>query len=150
MSIVKELNELAEKITGENPKEKTIGKSLDYIEQNYTAGGGSGSGGSSAGSDLFVITGTNNGGTYTIDKTYQEINEAYEQNKILLLVLDVYTIFLSREYDYEAEEPELIFLGRGIIINVINNNLYCDTIIIKQVEGVTLTRDKYILTPASN
>ncbi len=43
MSIVKELNELAEKMTGENPKKKTIGKVLDYIEQNYTSGSGSSS-----------------------------------------------------------------------------------------------------------
>lgn len=43
MSIVKELNELAEKMTGENPKKKTIGNALDYIEQNYTSGSGSSS-----------------------------------------------------------------------------------------------------------
>lgn len=41
MSIVKELNELAKKMTGENPKKKTIGNALDYIEQNYTSGSGS-------------------------------------------------------------------------------------------------------------
>ena len=41
MSKVKELNELAEKMTGKNPNAKTIGQALDYIEQNYTSGGGS-------------------------------------------------------------------------------------------------------------
>lgn len=48
MTIVKELNDLAEKMTGTNPNKKTIAKVLDYIEQNYTADGGSGSGGESS------------------------------------------------------------------------------------------------------
>ena len=51
MSIVKELNDLAEKMTGENPKNKTIGKALDYIEQNYSTGGG----GSGETTDVYYI-----------------------------------------------------------------------------------------------
>lgn len=45
MTIVKELNELAEKMTGTNPRATTDKQALDYIEQNYTQGGGSGGAG---------------------------------------------------------------------------------------------------------
>lgn len=54
MTIVKELNDLAEKMTGTNPNKKTIAKVLDYIEQNYTAGGGSSSGGESSTNEFRV------------------------------------------------------------------------------------------------
>lgn len=40
MGILKELNDLAKVITGTNPNKKEIAKALDYIEQNYTSGGG--------------------------------------------------------------------------------------------------------------
>lgn len=43
MTIVKELNELAKKMTGTNPKARTDAQALDYIEQNFS-GGGSGGG----------------------------------------------------------------------------------------------------------
>lgn len=75
MSIVKELNELAERMTGENPKKKTIGKALDYIEQNYSTGGG----GSEETTDVYYInytvtenseTGGFNG---SCDKTYSQL-----------------------------------------------------------------------------
>lgn len=36
MSIVKELNELAERMTGENPKKKTINEALDFIADYLT------------------------------------------------------------------------------------------------------------------
>lgn len=38
---VDELNELAEKITGTNPRATTTAQALNYIEQNYTGGGSS-------------------------------------------------------------------------------------------------------------
>lgn len=38
MTIVKELNELAKKMTGVNPKAKTDAQALNYIEQNYNGG----------------------------------------------------------------------------------------------------------------
>lgn len=77
MSIVKELNELAEKMTGENPKNKTIGKALDYIEQNYSTGGG----GSGETTDVYYINyeieynRSTNTYTATCDKTYSQLNE---------------------------------------------------------------------------
>lgn len=40
MGILKELNEIAAKLTGENPKKKTTSQALDYIEKNITNGGG--------------------------------------------------------------------------------------------------------------
>lgn len=40
MTIVKELNELAEKMTGENPRATTDAQAWNYIEQNYQGGGG--------------------------------------------------------------------------------------------------------------
>jgi len=43
MTIVKELNELAERMTGTNPKATTDAQAMNYIEQNYN-GGGSGGG----------------------------------------------------------------------------------------------------------
>ena len=142
MSIVKELNDLAEKMTGENPNKKTISKALDYIEQNYTSGGGGGS----TGSDIFVITGnTDNGSTYTIDKTYQEIKEAYEQNKILLLDLQIYMVFLSSSYSFD-DPINIKFIGRKL--NVVNNKLYSDVIEITYNNGFSMTTTQYTLTPA--
>lgn len=41
---VDELNDLAEKMTGENPKARTDAEALNYIEQNYQGGGSSGGG----------------------------------------------------------------------------------------------------------
>lgn len=41
---VDELNELAKKMTGTNPKARTDAEALNYIEQNYTPGGGGGGG----------------------------------------------------------------------------------------------------------
>lgn len=38
MTIVKELNELAKKMTGTNPKARTDAQALDYIEQHYQGG----------------------------------------------------------------------------------------------------------------
>lgn len=38
MTVVKELNELAKKMTGVNPKAKTDQQALNYIEQNYSGG----------------------------------------------------------------------------------------------------------------
>ncbi len=114
---------------------------------SYLLGKNASGGGGSVDNNIFVVKGTYRSGTYTIDKTYQEINEAYEQNKILLLVLDEYTIFLSHVYDLEAEEPEYMFQGHGII--VFNNKLYSDTINIKRVEGFTMTTEEYTLTPSS-
>lgn len=42
MTIVKELNELAERMTGTNPKATTDAQAMNYIEQNYNGGGSSG------------------------------------------------------------------------------------------------------------
>lgn len=42
MTIVKELNELAEKIIGENPRATTDAQAMNYIEQNYNGGSSSG------------------------------------------------------------------------------------------------------------
>lgn len=39
MTIVKELNDLAEKMTGVRPKATTDAQAMDYIEQHYTGGG---------------------------------------------------------------------------------------------------------------
>ena len=38
MTVVKELNELAYKMTGKNPRAKTDQQALNYIEQNYKGG----------------------------------------------------------------------------------------------------------------
>lgn len=38
---VDELNQLAKKMTGTNPKAKTDAQALNFIEQNYTSGGNS-------------------------------------------------------------------------------------------------------------
>lgn len=143
MGILKQINELAEKITGTNPNKKEIAKALDYIEQGYTAGGG----GSSAESDLFVITGTYNEGTYTIDKTYQEINEAYEQNKILLLDLQIYMVFLNSSYSFD-DPINIKFAGQKL--SVVNNKLYSDVIEITYNNGFSMTTTQYTLTPASS
>lgn len=43
MTIVKELNNLAEKMTGDNPKARTDAQAVKYISDNYS-GGGSGGG----------------------------------------------------------------------------------------------------------
>lgn len=40
MTIVKELNELAKKMTGTNPKATTDAQAMDFIEQNYQNDGG--------------------------------------------------------------------------------------------------------------
>lgn len=40
MTIVKELNNLAEKITGDNPKARTDAQAVKYISDNYSGGGG--------------------------------------------------------------------------------------------------------------
>lgn len=40
MTIVKELNELAEKMTGTNPRATTDAQAMDFIEQHYQNGGG--------------------------------------------------------------------------------------------------------------
>lgn len=40
MTIVKELNELAERMTGTNPKATTDAQAMNYIEQNYSGGSG--------------------------------------------------------------------------------------------------------------
>lgn len=42
MTIVTQLNELAEKMTGTNPKATTDEMALDYIERNYNGGSGGG------------------------------------------------------------------------------------------------------------
>lgn len=39
MTIVKELNELAEKMTGTNPRATTDAQAMNFIEQNYNGGG---------------------------------------------------------------------------------------------------------------
>lgn len=141
MSIVKELNELAEKITGENPKEKTIGKSLDYIEQNYTDGGGS-----SAESDFFIVNGTTNDGqNYTIDKTYQEISEAYSQNKLLLLSTQSFKVFLN--YTYDETSNSFVFNGKDFL--VYENSLIVLSMKITSDNALTLTNLAYTLTPAN-
>ena len=91
MTIVKELNDLAEKMTGTNPNKKTIAKVLDYIEQNYTAGEGSGSGGGSSANELRVDVEYGNDGlelktdwsiieAFISDTTSTKVPTLYEDN----------------------------------------------------------------------
>lgn len=146
MTIVKELNDLAEKMTGTNPNKKTIAKVLDYIEQNYTAGGGSGSGGSSAESDIFIVNGsTSDGQNYTIDKTYQEISEAYSQNKLLLLSTQSFKVFLN--YTYDETSSSFVFNGKDLL--VYENSLIVLSMQITSDDALTLTNLAYTLTPAN-
>ena len=147
MTIVKELNDLAEKMTGTNPNKKTIAKVLDYIEQNYTAGGGSSSGGeSSAESDIFIVNGsTSDGQNYTIDKTYQEISEAYSQNKLLLLSTQSFKVFLN--YTYDETSSSFVFNGKDLL--VYENSLIVLSMQITSDDALTLTNLAYTLTPAN-
>ena len=147
MTIVKELNDLAEKMTGTNPNKKTIAKVLDYIEQNYTAGGGSSSGGeSSAESDIFIVNGsTSDGQNYTIDKTYQEISEAYSQNKLLLLSTQSFKVFLN--YTYDETSNSFVFNGKDLL--VYENSLIVLSMKITSDNALTLTNLAYTLTPAN-
>ena len=66
MTIVKELNELAEKITGTNPKATTDAQAVNYIEENYSGGGSGG------GATTYVIdlgnSNLNEDGTYDLSQ----------------------------------------------------------------------------------
>ena len=71
-TIVKELNELAEKMTGTNPKATTDAQAWDYIEQNYNGG--------SVPSN--VIT-TDNIGTYAITTENANTNGIVTKNNLV-------------------------------------------------------------------
>lgn len=141
MTIVKELNDLAEKMTGENPNKKTISKVLDYIEQNYTSGGG----GSSTGSDVFIVTGTDNGGTYTIDKTFQELVGAYTEGKPMVYIDATGSTFLN----VNIIQGEII----GFTGSIINIDSFTSTMKVKIMsirDGMIFADSKnYSLTSAS-
>lgn len=74
---VDELNELAKKITGTNPKSKTTAQALNYIEQNYSGGGGS-----QGGSQMEVYNVGENG---EIDLTPEDLddNKVYAIRKLI-------------------------------------------------------------------
>lgn len=114
---------------------------------SYLLGKNASGGGGSTGSDIFVVKGTYNGGTYILDKTYQEILEAYQGNKLLILDLPEYTLFLKGRYDYTMEEPEIVFDAHAIIAAY--NTLYSDTLNISRLNGLTVTTEEYALTQAS-
>lgn len=141
MSVVKELNELGEKLTGTNPKKKVIGEAIDYIEQNYTSGGG----GSSTESDVFVVTGTDNGGTYTIDKTFQELVGAYTEGKPMVYIDATGSTFLN----VNMMQGEII----GFAGSIINIDPFTSTMKVKIMsigDGMIFTDSKnYSLTQAS-
>lgn len=141
MTIVKELNDLAEKMTGTNPNKKTIAKVLDYIEQNYTAGGGS-----STGSNVFIVTGsTTDYIHYTIDKTYQELFEAYTQGKPIIYKDEMGSTFL---YTSTFEGEVSSFYGSLIILDELNV-LTAYMITISESEGIRVEIKEFSLTPLS-
>lgn len=145
MSIVKELNDLAEKMTGTNPNKKTIAKVLDYIEQNYTADGGSGSGGSSAESDIFVVKGsTSDGAKYTIDKTFQELVGAYTEGKSIIYTDEMGSTFLNVIVSPGGATTFNGFLTMIDSLNVMN----VKSITISNTE-VNVQFDAYTLTPSN-
>lgn len=141
MGILKELNDLAKVITGTNPNKKEIAKALDYIEQNYTSGGSS-----STGSDIFVITGTDNGGTYTIDKTFQELVGAYTEGKPMVYIDTTGSTFLNVNM---AQGKIIGFTG-----SIINIDVFTSTMKVKVMgigDGMIFTDSKnYTLTLASS
>lgn len=154
MTIVKELNDLAEKMTGTNPNKKTIAKVLDYIEQNYTAGGGSSSGGeSSAESDIFIVReSTSDGTNYTIDKTYEEISEAKSLGKLLVYTDGVNSTFLfappipagaPAELFPQTFVGDIMSLDRSAV-----NALNVKEVVISPTE-VSVYEKQYTLTPSS-
>lgn len=145
MTIVKELNDLAEKMTGTNPNKKTIAKVLDYIEQNYTAGGGSGSGGSSAESDIFIVRGsTSDNIHYTTDKTYEELVEAKNSGKIILYTDGVSSTFLNTFATPEGF-PQL-FIGDMLYNDT--GSLVITTVTINP-SGIGVVENTYALTPSN-
>ena len=131
MTIVKELNDLAEKMTGTNPNKKTIAKVLDYIEQNYTAGGGG-----STESNVFVVTGTAESPMDfpTLDKNFDEILSAYTSGKVVIFNGPYFAIFLSAGYDdgeecMQGDYFEVNISGKLVHTHVkINSDGYSDTI----------------------
>lgn len=142
MGILKQVNKLAEKITGTNPKKREIAKALDYIEQNYTAGGG----GSSAESDVFVVTGTveNPRDPLTLDKNFDEILNAYESGKIVIFHSPFFTTFLS-SLGYN-EGGEYI---QGDYFEANRSGKLAHTHVIINSNGYSDTIAQYTLTPAS-
>lgn len=141
MGILKELNDLAKVITGTNPNKKEIAKALDYIEQNYTNGGGG-----STGSNVFIVAGTDNGGTYTIDKTFQELVGAYTEGKAMVYIDTTGSTLLN----VNIIQGEII----GFTGSIINIDSFTSTMEVKIMsirDGMIFTDSKnYSLTQAYN
>lgn len=135
MTIVKELNELAERMTGTNPKATTDAMAMNYIEQNYSGG--------SSGGDLYTIdlgnvttTKTNTGELqiqqFAFDETLDESNLIAKLEEIKNKFLDgkdVKVLFkfnaivnvgaeINMEFQYLSEPVYFNAMGQsGLIFN---------------------------------
>lgn len=72
MSIVKSIKILSEKLVGSTTPNKGIEENIAYIAENYSGGGGSGGGGA-----LRVNYTIEEDGSWTLDRTFAEIRDAY-------------------------------------------------------------------------
>lgn len=108
---VDELNELAEKMTGVNPKAKTDAQALNFIEQSY---------GSNRASIYVYNFYENEKGINEIDLTLKQLREIYNavDGKVLLFANDGYGMFTWFDN---------IDIESGTILSSINNTTLYST-----------------------
>ena len=116
MTIVTQLNELAEKMTGTNPRATTDEMALDYIERNYSGGSGGGNelvieipSSIQVGYEQIIVSSESTGDNL---KLYNSIKQVLESDKILDSVIRVkydeednkFNVVLSYHSEYGSQE----------------------------------------------
>lgn len=116
---------------------ETLDEYSDFVDSIQT--------GDSTGSNVFIVTGTDNGGTYTIDKTFQELVGAYTEGKPMVYIDTTGSTFLN----VNMIQGEII----GFTGSIINIDSFTSTMKVKIMsirDGMIFADSKnYSLTPAS-
>ena len=108
MTITEELDAINDKLAGsDQPSAQTIAEELHLLLENIGNGGGSGT---------FKVTVTETDGTYSADKTVEEVLEAFEAGQMPVTVCDIdgeywYCTLCFNTYVNDETDRELYFTG---------------------------------------